>query len=78
MIVVTESITPTELMEMDKDKLMAIVDTHHGSDMSHAAIMAKTMNIPALLKLTQIRSGTDGRLLWTDIPELCILIRMKR
>ena len=33
-IVVTESITPTELMEMDKDKLMAIV-THHGSDISH-------------------------------------------
>ena len=22
--------------------------------------------------------GLDGRLLWTDIPELCILIRMKR
>ena len=77
MIVVTESITPTELMEMDKDKLMAIV-THHGSDMSHAAIMAKTMNIRLCWKLTQIRSGTDGRLLWTDIPELCILIRMKR
>ena len=58
-IVVTESITPTELMEMDKDKLMANV-THHGSDMSHAAIMAKTMNIPALLEI-DTDSEWDGR-----------------
>lgn len=58
-IVVTESITPTELMEMDKDKLMAIV-THHGSDMSHAAIMVKTMNIPALLEI-DTDSEWDGR-----------------
>ena len=58
-IVVTESITPTELMEMVKDKLMAIV-THHGSDMSHAAIMAKTMNIPALLEI-DTDSEWDGR-----------------
>ena len=46
-------------MEMDKDKLMAIV-THHGSDMSHAAIMAKTMNIPALLEI-DTDSEWDGR-----------------
>ena len=58
-IVVTESITPTELMEMDKDKLMAFV-THDGSDMSHAAIMAKTMNIPALLEI-DTDSEWDGR-----------------
>ena len=49
-ILVTESITPTELMEMDKDKLMAIV-MHHGSDISHAAILVKTMNIPALIEI---------------------------
>ena len=58
-IVVTESITPTELMEMDKDKLMAIV-THHGSDMSHAAIMAKTMNIPVLVEI-DTDSEWDGQ-----------------
>ena len=44
---------------MDKFKLMAIV-THHGSDMSHAAIMAKTMNIPALLEI-DTDSEWDGR-----------------
>ena len=58
-IVVTESITPTELMEMDKDKLMAIV-THHGSDISHAAILAKTMNIPALIEI-DTDSEWDGQ-----------------
>ena len=76
-IVVTESITPTELMEMDKDKLMAIV-THHGSDMSHAAIMAKTMNIPALLEI-DTDSEWDGRQAIVDgYTGTCILIRMKR
>ncbi len=49
-ILVTESITPTELMEMDKEKLLAIV-THHGSDISHAAILVKTMNIPAVIEI---------------------------
>ena len=58
-ILVTESITPTELMEMDKYKLMAIV-THHGSDISHAAILAKTMNIPALIEI-DTDSEWDGQ-----------------
>ncbi len=58
-ILVTESITPTELMVMDKDKLMAIV-THHGSDISHAAILAKTMNIPALIEI-DTDSEWDGQ-----------------
>ena len=58
-ILVPESITPTELMEMDKDKLMAIV-THHGSDISHAAILAKTMNIPALIEI-DTDSEWDGQ-----------------
>lgn len=58
-ILVTESITPTELMEMDKDKLMAIV-THRGSDISHAAILAKTMNIPALIEI-DTDSEWDGQ-----------------
>ena len=58
-ILVTESIMPTELMEMDKDKLMAIV-THHGSDISHAAILAKTMNIPALIEI-DTDSEWDGQ-----------------
>ena len=63
-IVVTESITPTELMEMDKDKLMAIV-THHGSDISHAAILVKTMNIPALIEI-DTDTEWDGQIAIVD------------
>lgn len=47
-ILVTENIFPTELMEMDKEKLLGIV-THQGSDISHASIMAKSMNLPMLV-----------------------------
>ena len=54
-IVVTESITPTELMEMDKDKLMAIV-THHGSDMSHAAINAHITTANTLFFINDLPS----------------------
>ncbi len=63
-IVVAESITPTELMEMDKDKLLAIV-THHGSDISHAAILVKTMNIPALIEI-DTDTEWDGQLAIVD------------
>ena len=63
-IVGTESITPTELMEMDKEKILAIV-THHGSDISHAAILAKTMNIPALVEI-DTDTEWDGQLAIVD------------
>lgn len=47
-ILVAEALSPTEIMEMDKDKLLAVV-MHHGSAVSHASIMAKTMEIPTLV-----------------------------
>lgn len=47
-IVVSESLAPTEIMEMDKDKLLAVV-MHHGSAVSHTSIVAKTMEIPSLV-----------------------------
>lgn len=54
-IVAAESILPTEMMEMGKEKLLAIV-TYQGSSDSHTAIMAKTMGIPALV---DIEPGED-------------------
>ena len=71
-IVVTESITPTELMEMDKEKILAIV-THHGSDISHAAILAKTMNIPALVEI-DTDTEWDGQLAIVDGYTGCLYI----
>lgn len=54
-IVAAESILPTEMMEMGKEKLLAIV-TYQGSSDSHTAIMAKTMGIPVLV---DIEPGED-------------------
>ena len=49
-ILVAEALSPTEIMEMDKDKRLAVV-MHHGSTVSHASIMAKTMEIPTLVDI---------------------------
>ena len=49
-ILVAEALSPTEIMEMDKDKLLAVV-MYHGSTVSHASIMAKTMEIPTLVDI---------------------------
>ncbi len=57
-ILVTESLSPTELMEMGKEMLLAVV-THQGSAVSHSTIMAKTMGIPSLADM-EIHAEWDG------------------
>lgn len=47
-ILVADTLSPTEIMEMNKEKLLAVV-TRQGSEVSHAAIVTKTMGIPALV-----------------------------
>ena len=47
-IIVADDLAPSETVQMDKDKLLAFV-TRHGSTNSHTAILARTMNIPALI-----------------------------
>ena len=49
-IVIADALSPTEIMEMDKDKLLGMV-MHHGSAVSHASIMAKTMEIPTIVDI---------------------------
>ena len=46
-IVVAEDLAPSETVQMDKSKVLAFV-TRKGSSNSHTAILARTMNIPAL------------------------------
>ena len=46
-ILVADTLSPAELMEMNKDKLLGIV-TRKGSATSHAAILAKNMDIPCV------------------------------
>lgn len=50
-ILVADDLTPSETVQLDKSKVLAFV-TIHGSLTSHTAILARTMNIPALV-------GTD-------------------
>lgn len=47
-ILVAESLSPTEIMEMEKEKVLAVA-THQGSVVSHTSIVAKTMDIPSLV-----------------------------
>ena len=46
-ILAADNLSPAELMEMDKNKLLGIV-TRKGSSTSHAAILAKNMDIPCI------------------------------
>ena len=47
-ILVADDLTPSETVQMDKEKILAFV-TVHGSLNSHTAILARMMNIPALV-----------------------------
>ena len=49
-IIVADNLSPSETVQMDKDKILAFV-TVHGSTNSHTAILARMMNIPALIGL---------------------------
>lgn len=47
-IIIADDLTPSETVQMDKEKILAFV-TVHGSTNSHTAILARMMNIPALI-----------------------------
>lgn len=59
-IIVADDLSPSETVQMDKDKILAFV-TVHGSTNSHTAILARMMNIPALIgvdmNLEEIHTG---------------------
>lgn len=59
-VIVADDLTPSETVQMDKEKILAFV-TVHGSANSHTSILARMMNIPALIgvpvNLNEIRSG---------------------
>ncbi len=59
-ILIADDLSPSETVQLDKEKILAFV-TVHGSSNSHTAILARTMNIPALigvpLRLEEIKNG---------------------
>lgn len=61
MIVCADDLAPSETVSLDKDRVLAFV-TAHGSSNSHTAILARNMNIPAVIGvgdefLAQINDG---------------------
>lgn len=48
-VLLADDLSPSETVQMDKSKILAIV-TKHGSTNSHTAILARSMNIPALVQ----------------------------
>ena len=58
-IIIADDLMPSETVQLDKEKVLAFV-TRFGSSKSHTAILARTMNIPALIDVP-IDPEWDGR-----------------
>ena len=65
-ILLAEDLTPSETVQLPKDKILAFV-TRQGSSNSHTAILARIMNIPSLVQ-TQISfdEDIDGKMMIVD------------
>lgn len=58
-ILVAEDLAPSETVQLDKSLLLSFV-TRYGSTNSHTAILARTMNIPALIGV-EYSDDIDGK-----------------
>lgn len=63
-IICASDLAPSETVSLDKDKVLAFV-TAHGSSNSHTAILARNMNIPAIIGagdefLNGIKDGSEA------------------
>ena len=88
-VIVADDLSPSETVQMDKDKILAFV-TVHGSTNSHTAILARMMNIPALIGvemdldelktgMTAVVDGFQGQVIFEPDEEIKAetLTRMK-
>lgn len=80
-IIVADDLSPSETVQMDKEKILAFV-TVHGSTNSHTAILARMMNIPALIgvpmELERMESGMiavvdgfQGQVIFEPDSDIC-------
>lgn len=63
-ILVAEDLAPSETVQLDKSKVLSFV-TRLGSTNSHTAILARTMNIPALIGVAY-SEDMDGKMAVVD------------
>ena len=59
-ILLADDLAPSETVQLDKSKVLSFV-TRHGSTNSHTAILARTMNIPALIGV-DFDDAVDGKM----------------
>ena len=71
-ILVADDLTPSETVQLDKSKLLGFI-TRHGSSNSHTAILARTMNIPALIGV-DFQDDWDGKMAVIDGYNSCVYI----
>lgn len=80
-IIVADDLSPSETVQMDKEKILAFV-TVHGSANSHTSILARMMNIPALIGvsmdlneihsgMTAVVDGLRGEVIFELSEEIC-------
>ena len=86
-IIVADDLSPSETVQMDKEKILAFV-TVHGSSNSHTAILARMMNIPAMISvpvdLDEVKTGMiaavdsfNNEVIFEPTEELCEKIQAK-
>lgn len=68
-IIAADDLAPSETVQLDKDKVLSFI-TVEGSANSHTAILARTMNIPAVIGIGDtLTPKYDGRLAIVDGQE---------
>ncbi len=88
-IIAADDLAPSETVSLDKEKVLAFV-TAHGSSGSHTAILARNMNIPAIIGLGEdflsrikdgdmaIADGFTGELIISPDEETIALYEKKQ
>lgn len=64
-IIVANDLTPGETVQLDRSKILGFV-TFQGSRTSHTAILARTMNIPAIIGTGEISDEHHGKIAVLD------------
>lgn len=72
-ILLAEDFAPSETVRLDKSLLLGMI-TKEGSTNSHTAILARSMNIPALVQCGQADESWDGKLAIIDGYNSCAYI----
>ena len=65
-ILISDDLAPSETVQLDKSKVLAFA-TEVGSSSSHTAILARTMNIPAIVNIgKKVNKSLDGKMAIVD------------